>query len=97
MARVNYDILVHDDNITDLVELNMRLAEKFESKLGDYLVSLRRISEEGFVDGLVAENIREFYTQVSLLREEVQSTAEMENEELAEFVKSIDIADSVLY
>ena len=97
MAKNNYDILIDDENVKDLKKLNTKLTENFEKALSSYIKILKTVSEDGFIQGQVSDNVKSLYEQVILLEDEIHGVKKNENNDLDDFLESIDKADSVLY
>ncbi|WP_088815541.1 MULTISPECIES: hypothetical protein [Listeria] len=95
--KIGYDIVVNDDNCSDVGNEFTKIATSFEEKLKNYLDSLTRVLEGAVKSGEVASNLEAFQLEAKTLENILEGIHQEITETLKTFVSDIDTVDNDLY
>ena len=91
------DLIVYDEEYSNLESAYYQLGTLFNEQLNDYLTILKSVNTYAVTSGNVHDNLVIFYDKVAVLKEFLDDTLDGARELSENYVEEIDDNDKSLY
>lgn len=96
--RMHYTELVIDDNyINEVAEYFETQGKQLQRKVDSYIAALKRVTEEGVVEGETSDALKSFLEYAEKLNQVVSATSVEVRDTVMNYLEEIDTQDQYLY